>query len=318
MATSGTSSYTQTKNELILDAFRLVGIYGHGRTVSDEDMNFASNMLNKMVKAWQAQGLHLWSTEEAYIFLSKDTNQYTLGNGSSDARIALASDTVLTKIGADEAAAQTSITVEDSTGMTAADIIGVVLDDRTVHYTTILSVTNPTTIVLSSALPSGASANNNVYSFTQRIDKPLRITSIRRKSTVGTNSSSMMLNQLSRQDYFDLPNRQSSGTPINYHYNPDINTGNLYIWPAPESGKIYLEATIERKLEDITADGDTLDFPDEWLECITYQLASRLGPAFGRTDRSIELVVAQAADMLRLMKEWDGEVDSIKLIPEPY
>ncbi len=49
MATSGSKNFSQTRAELIQDAFQILGVYGIGRTVSAEYNALASNILNKMV-----------------------------------------------------------------------------------------------------------------------------------------------------------------------------------------------------------------------------------------------------------------------------
>ena len=129
MATSGSVDYNQTRNEIIQDALALIGVYGAGRTVSSEDMSFANNILNKMVKAWQAKGIHLWAKEEGTLFVADNTGEYTLGPNAGNARATTADDAVITELSAAEAAAQTILSVKDSTGMAASDIVGIVLDD---------------------------------------------------------------------------------------------------------------------------------------------------------------------------------------------
>src|SRR3990167_9187035 len=100
MATSGSTNYTQTRNEIIQDALALIGVYGIGRTISAEDTNFTSNMLNKMIKTYHAQGLHLWAKEEGYLFVADNTGSYTLSSDSTSARATLRSDAVITELSA--------------------------------------------------------------------------------------------------------------------------------------------------------------------------------------------------------------------------
>jgi hypothetical protein len=52
----------------------------------------------------------------------------------------------------------TSITVTSTTNMTALDPIGIRLDNGTVHWTTIQTVTDATHLALTAAIPSGRSA----------------------------------------------------------------------------------------------------------------------------------------------------------------
>ncbi len=163
MATSGSVNFTQTRNEIIQDAFQLIGVYGVGRTVSAEDMSFASNMLNKMVKAWQAKGLHLWTKEEGVLFPADNVGTYTLGNAANAAKITNWSDAVITELNGDHAISATSLTVDDTTGMAASDNIGIVLDDDAITWTTIVSVDSSTALTITDGLDSAASDNNTIY-----------------------------------------------------------------------------------------------------------------------------------------------------------
>lgn len=321
MATSGSINFTQTRNEIINDAFQLIGVYGIGRTISSEDMVFANSLLNKMVKAWQAQGLHLWSKEEAYLFIADNVGQYTLSNDSSSARACSRDDAVITQLNGDHTASDTTLVVDSTTGMNAADIIGIVLDDDTIHWTTIVSVDSSTALTITSGIASAAADNSNVYTFTSRINKPLRIHSMRRVSGVdvaGTSTRTEIEMQcLSHDEYFNLTTKTISGTPTCFYYTPDLSTGTLYMWPRPNDPNIYFEFTYERMLEDFDASTDNADFPTEWLECLTYQLAIRLAPAFGK-DQKLQMLLPMASMMYDTMLEWDSEVNSIQFSPNRY
>lgn len=315
MATSGSTNYNETRNEIIQDAFALIGLYGVGRTVSAEDMARANRALNRMIKMWQADGLHLWAKEEGYLFVSKGTGEYTISSDSSSAKAALRSDSVVTQIGANEASGQTSITVDDTTGMAATDVIGIVLDTGAVHYSTVSSVTDGTTVVIADALPSAAAENNNVYSFSARVSRPLRISSLRRVDVVGTNANPAPLVRLSHSDFFNLPIRSRTGTPSHFYYNPDVSAGKLYLAPTPDTGKWHFEFTFERSLEDFDASSDNPDLPQEWLECIIYQLALRLAQLYDRPDR-VQDIAPIAADLKNKLLSWDNEGGSIYLMPD--
>lgn len=320
MATSGSTDFNQTRNEIIIDAFALLGVYGVGRTVSAEDMALANNLLNKMVKAWQAQGLHLWAKEEAYLFVADNTGAYTLSSAATSARMCARDDAVITRLDGAHATSATAITVDTTVGMAAADIIGIVLDDDSVTWDTIATVDTSTTLTLTTGLDSAAASGKNVYTFTSRVEKPLRIHSMRRvegiDSTTTTSRSEIPMIQLSHAEYFDLPMKSLNGLPSHFYYNPDILDGRLYLWPRPDSPSFYFEVTYDRMLEDLDASTDNIDFPQEWLECTTYQLAVRLAPAFGKDAKVMTMLAPMASAMLEDMKNWDQEIGSVFLVPE--
>lgn len=316
MATSGSSDFNQTRTEIIQDALALIGVYGVGRTVSSEDMEYCANAFNRMVKSWQAKGLHLWSKEEAYLFPDADTSSFVLSSASTSARTVARHSLNETTISADEAASQTTISVTSSTSMTAADIIGIELDTGSVHWSTVGSVPDGTSVVIDDALPSAAASGNQVFSFTNRIEKPLRILSVRRirdlkAASTASGTTEIPMLTLSSQEYFDLPSKNISGLPTHYYYNPDLTDGRLYLWPMPENNNIYFGITYERPLEDMDAAGNNPDFPAEWLDALTYQLAYRLAPAFGKDKNMVQ---PEASELLRDLLDWDTEVESVYFI----
>ena len=318
MATSGSINYTQSRVEVIRDAYSLLNVYGEGRTISDADMKLANSLLNKMVKAWQARGLHLWTKEEAYVFLEKGVARYVLSGDASSAKAALTTGSVLTTMTTAAAASATTLVVGSTTGMTAADNIGIELDSGEIHWDTIASVDSATGLTLDTGIVTAAGASKNVYTFTTRINKPLRILSVRRKTDIGTDSTAIPMVPLSHSEYFDLPSKDSNGLSNHYYYNPDLTTGSLYVWPRPEDTGIHLEITFERMIEDLDAAGDNFDFPSEWLECLTYQLAVRLAPAFGKEQKAAALIVPLATDMYQELLSWDSEVTSLYLMPDSH
>ena len=317
MSTSNSVDFTQTKAELINDAFQNIGVYGVGRTISSEDFNFASNTLNKMVKAWGAKGLHLWTKEENVLFFTKDQASYTLG---STANACLASDAVITKLDGALANSATSVTVDSTTGMTVGDFIGVVLTDETVHYTTIATIPTSTTLTLTLGVVSAASDNALVYTYTTKMSKPLRILGARRAQGIdeGTTTSltEIELSEIAYQDYMNLPSKTISGIPNQYCYNPGDTTGILYLWQRPSSGIYRLNFTSERVIQDLDNVGDNFDLPNEWLEALTWQLSLRLCPAFGKDQRMINSIAPMAQAMLQDLLDWDSEVSSVMIQPD--
>lgn len=313
MATSGSIDYNLTRNDIVNQALEMLNIIAAGETPSAEDSQLARNRLNGMVKNWQAQGLHLWSTDEGVLFFTDETSEYGLISSSTDVYFTTKNDSVITQLGGDEASGQTVITVDSSTGMTAADIVGIVQDDDVIHWSTIASVDSSTQITIDDATVGAASEDGNVYTFTSRANRPLRILSARLVRGSGTTLNEIPLTQLSKQDYFNIPNKNAIGTPNSFYYDPQLGTGRLYLWPAPEDPQWYLRYTYERTLEDFDAASDEPDFPQEWLDALVYGLAARLGPAYGRaTDANYQMIVKMAEQFRIEALNWDSEVTEIQ------
>ncbi len=314
MSTSGSVNFSQSKNQLILDAFQLIGIYGIGRTVSAEDMTFASNILNKMVKAWGTKGLHLWCKSEGVLFLTPYSEKYS----SSDAYAATESDVIITKLNGSAIASTTALTVDNTTGMATSDKIGIVTSDKTIHWTTIATIPTSTTLTITLGLDSAADDNTLVYTFTSRINKPLRMLDCRRRTGYNSNSSTIVdipMSIVSHSMYFNNSVKTSNGEPVQAYYDPELTNGNFYLWPRPTDGNTRVHFTYERIIEDLDDTSDDFDFPSEWLEALTYQLAVRLARPFGVASALTDMLPL-ASTMLEDLLSWDNEVTTISMEPD--
>lgn len=321
MATSSSQNFTQTCSQLIYDAFQLIGVYGVGRNISSEDYNFAFSLLNKLVKSWSTKGLNLWEKNEAVLHLTQYTSKYSIGNGTSDARCSLASDEVVTQLNGSLAANATSVTVDSTTGMTVGDYIGIVLSDKSSHWTTIATLPSSTTLTLTTGVSGAASDDALVYTFTNRIYKPLRILDARYLTgyDAGTGTSSVterVITSLPYQDYFQLPSKGVVGASNQFLYVPGLTSGTFYLWPTPDDTNARITFTYERIIEDLDSASDNFDFPSEWLEPLTYQLAFRLGAPFGKDTKANQSIAPMAISMLQNLLEWNNEITSIKVTPD--
>lgn len=310
-------NFSQTRTEIIEDAYTLLGILGAGQTLRADDMSLGVRLFNKLVKTYQAQGGHLWNKEEAYLFLDKNVADYYLGDQATiPAKACYREDAILTTLYADASAAATALTVVTTVGMTIGDYIGVVLSDNTLYWTTIATIPTTTTLTLTTGLSGASSANKNVYTFTTLIDKPLKITSVRRVYGTVTNPTATEINNFSHDDFYRQPNRNLSSTPLNFYYQPRKTYGQFHIWPASNTSQNYLEFTMERGLQDLDTATDVPDFPDEWLEPLTYQLAIRLAPAFGKEDKAAKLIIPLGGELINGVLAFDSENNSINIMPE--
>lgn len=78
MATSGSTDFLVTRNQLIEGALRICGVIAVGETPSTAMYSTASDALNMLVKAWQADGMPVWATKEYTLTLTTDTSSYTI------------------------------------------------------------------------------------------------------------------------------------------------------------------------------------------------------------------------------------------------
>lgn len=319
MATSGSTNFSRNRQQACLGALGKLGVYGIGRTPSAEDMTLASDTLNMMMKSWSAQGLHLWAKEEAVLFLSQYEAKYNLGNTSTNAYCCLSSDLVTTKLNASVAVNGTSVTTISTTGMTVGDYIGIVLDDKSLYWTTIATIPSSTTLTLTVGVTGVASSSNLVFTFTNRIYKPLRILSAQLIGGYDAGSSSTQieryLNIIAYQDYRELIDKTTNGDVNQLMYQPKNTNGLLNLYPRPSDCSYRIQFTYERIIEDLDTITDDFDMPVEWMECIIWQLAARLAPDFSLEDKAAKMIIPLASQLLDALKNWDTEITEVQLQP---
>lgn len=308
MATSNSTDYSRTRDQIITDAFIILGVYGTSDTVSANDISFASNRLNEMIKGWESKGIHLWTEQEGAIFLTDDQQSYSLSSSSADI---CGDDPRFTTLTANSSSS--TLVVDSTVGMTAADNIGVVLDAGTLHWTTIVSVDSTTGLTITSTLPSIASSGNNVFTFTNRIDKPLLIKSARYRYSDGTERP---ITKKGRVGFMNLPDKTATGPATVIYYSPKVSTATAYVWPVCEDVGECIRISYTRRIQDFDSSSNTPDFPQECYEAATYNLSIRLAPAYGIDTQKLNPDIKEIAQQAMIdMMMWDIEEGSTHIVP---
>lgn len=311
MATSGSTNFSVTALDIINQAFSKIGVKGAEQALTTAETQDGLDSLNLMVKAWQAQRLHLWTKEEGVLFLDVGKTDYNLGVGGDEAT--LFDDFVSTSTTTAEAALSTVIEVTSTTGMVAVDNVGIRLDTNARHWTTIVSVDSPTQITITTGLPSAAAIGSSVFTFTNFIDRPLRVIGVRRAQF--GNDNEFKVHRFARDQYFDQPNKTSQGTVVNYYYSPQLDLGRFYVWQTTSDVNNFVRFTFERTIEDFDVTANNPDFPIEWAETIIWNLAARLAVDYNAPPAKQQLVAANATVMLENLLGFDEEPASISIMP---
>ena len=271
MATSGNSNFTTNRNQIINLAGEGAGIKGIGRVLGAEDIDTASRLLNLIVKQWMGKsdftpGMKVWSRKRAYLFPALNTTSYSLGPSGTHATASYSSTT----LDANEAIGQTTLSVTSTTGMTAADYIGIRCNDGSIHWSTISSFVAGDTVTVASALTVAADSSSTVYWYTTKIPLPLDMISVRIKDT---DSNETPLSKMTLMDYEEgILKKNDDGDPTRYLYERGIVNGTLYLDFEPtDTTDVYL-LTFLRPIEDFDAATDTPDYPQEYERALVGQL----------------------------------------------
>ena len=147
--------------------------------------------------------------------------------------------------------------------------------------------------------------------------KPMRLLEVSRKDSSG---NEVDLNRVTLNEYESLPNKTTTGTPVNYYYEPQRLVGQLYLWPGPDAtfaSNDTIEIVYQSPFNDMDVGNEDVDFPNEWYDALTLGLAYRLSGKYGTLDyRERALLRADAMDALELAKGYDVEDGSVYFQPD--
>ncbi len=309
MATSGSTDFSINRDDIITFALKKLGRIAEGDTPNTDQVLDAAFELNMMVKHWQAPGLNLWAVKKGFLFLEKDTSEYNLGATGDHATTAY----LKTEMRVAAIAAATTLEVDSTTGMTALDNIGVIQDDGTSHWTTIASITDSDTLVLTTGLVSAAAIDKEIYTYTTKIDRPLKITGMWRRDDFGAD---IPINMITRQTYDELTNKTADNKAVQAYYDPQLTNGILSVWSEPTDLTDILVFRYQRPFDDFDASSDTPDFPQEWYLSLGYGLAALLCDTYGVSETIARKIEGKAAFFKAEAMEFDAEEGSIFLTPE--
>ena len=145
------------------------------------------------------------------------------------------------------------------------------------------------------------------------VANPYRVIDVRFRNT---SSIDIPMTELTRQEYYDIPLKTSTGTPTSWYYDPQRASDTLYIWPVLSSVTTEtLRFTYQRRYEDVDALGNEIDVPQEHLSVVGYNLAARLADEFGKSGPHIDRIIARAEMMLQEALDAD-RADVVRFVPE--
>ena len=286
MPSSGSYDFSINRDDLIKASLRALVVISANDTPPAAQIANGAQALNMMLKAWAADGIKTFTLKRATVFMQNAKTTYNLGLTGDHATHSYSETTV--KV--DAAASATTIDFTNTAGMTAADYIGIILTNGNVHWTTIQSVTDPDTAVITSGIPTAAAAGKKVFWYTTKIPRPLDIV----HSFVSVGNDDYTIEKYQRDRYWDMPRKNWSSRPTAFYYDQTYPTGTFYVNYQPTNFTEKVELVYRRPIEDFDAATDTPDIPPELWEAAKFGLAARLAFEYGRTDKIPALLQAEA------------------------
>ena len=296
MASSGSYDFSLTSANLAAVVAENLGILAAGGTLASADLTTIQRRLNMVAKTLQGRsdgspGLKIHTRQRVTLVLAKGQQSYLIGPASGDAR----SSTALyrTTLSADEAALQTTLSITSNTDtttypgstgtMTASDIVGIELNDGTVHWSTI-SGTPASTMDIASGIASAASAGRYVYWFTSRAQRLVHVDSVTLRNKEYTETPLDVYTDVRQYD-LGVTDKYSDGTPTAVLIEPlRLNTRLTFnSQPIDVTDQIIITGYYPAEDYDNASGTDDLAFPQEAFRYLGWEVTFELHPAYGVT-----------------------------------
>lgn len=311
MALSGDFVLTQTFEDIRDEVLERLQLIGDGESVTSSMTAKIKKTTNLLIKDWESQGSNLWVKTEGTLFLAVGQSKYDFG----DADTHLTNTFFETDISVAASATDTTITVTDDEDITNGDTIGVLTDDNDLFWTTVNGVPAANVVTLTDALPLDVVVGAVVYNFNDTFIPVRRINDVRRREST---DYEIPIEFESRADYFNLPNKNQNGTPIQAYFSRQEPDGIMYIWTSPSSATPVLNFTYERKRQIISSDTDNFDMPSYWFEALVMNIAARVSYKFDTAPDVAQMIKIDAELTLNRALSFDTAVYPIELKVQQY
>ncbi|WP_299477000.1 hypothetical protein [uncultured Paracoccus sp.] len=131
--------------------------------------------------------------------------------------------------------------------------------------------------------------------------RPIEVLSCRYRNASGTD---MPMEQLTDDEYQEIPLKTSAGIPTTFYVNKQRDATTITVWPVLATVTTEtLRYSYQRVIEDVTAQSQHIDVPQEALDLVIYGLASRFLDEFGITGERARRIVDR---YMALKQQFDG------------
>ena len=124
---------------------------------------------------------------------------------------------------------------------------------------------------------------------------------------------------VSKQEYNILGSKFSTGTANTIFYDPRKLNGLLYVYLTPDTNSqtnLQMHLVAQMPINDINSATEVPDFPNEWMNCLVWNLADQLAMEYG-VPMNARQEIAQRANLYKTqMVDWDVEASSTFFSPD--
>ncbi len=305
-----TGVYAKTFGDICRAALRDAGIVAVEMPIQPAHFAIATSTANDVLAHWQAQGIHLWNETEALLPLNPSQTEYSLGVGGDHCF----TNYVYTTTDSAIAALAIVIPLTITTGMTIGDFIGIELASGYRHWSTVSSISAGVSVTIAIGVVSAVNLDASVYTYTNKIDRPLRVLDAR-FATTQTNDE-LIVNQESRQRYYQTPNKtQTSSNVSSWYYSPQLNNGKLSIWSPVPTCVPVLRFTFVKPQYVNSDQSEQVIIPSEWYLPFKWAVASELAVTYAIDPNRLIAIAQKAETTLQQALSQDVEIEFFSIQP---
>ena len=287
MAVSGSKNFGPDVAEYIEEAFERCGL----ELRTGYDARTARRSLNFLFADWANRGLNRWTIKQVTQTVAADIVEYPVG-------------TVTLSVGASGSFTLAETITGGTSGVTASVI--------TKPSGTSMTITVPSgTFVASETITGSASSATTTVSSAPSLDDTQASIDIL-SAVVRRSGQDISIQRLSRDDYLSIPNKTTTGRPLQFYVDRQI-TPILKIWPAPENSTDQIIYDRLVRIDDAGTSVNTVQVPFRFYPCLAAGLAYYI--ALKRVPDRVQLLKTLYEEEFIRAAEEDRDRASLSLVP---
>jgi len=124
---------------------------------------------------------------------------------------------------------------------------------------------------------------------------------------------------ISKQEYNILGSKSSTGVANTLFYDPRKLNGILYVYLTPNTysqTNLQLHLIAQMPLDDLNSALEVPDFPNEWMNCLVWNLADQMSMEYGVPMNARQEIALRANAYKTQLTDWDVEASSTFFMPD--
>jgi hypothetical protein len=150
-------------------------------------------------------------------------------------------------------------------------------------------------------------------------DRPLKVIQGFYRNSQSSPPIDVPVMVISKQEYNILGSKQSTGVANTIFYDPRQLNGMLYVYLTPNlytQTNLQLHLIAQLPLDDLTTALGVPNFPNEWMNCLVWNLADQLSMEYGVPMNARQEIALRAAAYKTQLVDWDVEASSTFFSPD--